>query len=426
MYQELILPIHIGNGLLTPECAYFLGAVFSADESFIYNETKYWIAPIRHNFGQDITREILEHQNLLLQIIGRAKGNILTRDELKNKNWFNSSLVARAFTTKQGFAALFESDLNTEIDSIIDTVISAINLSPQEVKQAFMVGAFDGRSALDTNKKTNKIRYLALDCANINTANYLSTLLTEMGIEFNYNTARDRVEGGAPRKAQLRIPGNNIPLFMEKVGIVSPLKFELIRAMQDSNLHEHKNNKILWGLKTLSLLPQIDTVFPLSTEIEKNTQFDLDNCILEDIIDKSEEKESEIQYTGVPKEKTELVTQKGRKTPKRDRSVAINALIIAKHKCEIDQTHATFIRRNSSLPYTEPHHLIPLAYFEMFEVSLDVEENIVSLCSNCHNQMHYGRDVRNLLNQLYSERVELLQKVGIHITFEELCKMYNA
>lgn len=98
----------------------------------------------------------------------------------------------------------------------------------------------------------------------------------------------------------------------------------------------------------------------------------------------------------------------------------------AKHKCEVDSEHPTFIRKNSSQPYTEPHHLIPLGFSDRFDVSLDVEENIVSLCSNCHNQLHYGRDIRNILEYLYNQRKELLEKVGIMITLQDLFEMYNA
>ena len=65
-----------------------------------------------------------------------------------------------------------------------------------------------------------------------------------------------------------------------------------------------------------------------------------------------------------------------------------------------------------------------MAYSDMFTFSLDVEENVVSLCSNCHNQIHYGRDYKDMLKKLYDERIEKLKKVGLYITFEELLEMY--
>ena len=103
----------------------------------------------------------------------------------------------------------------------------------------------------------------------------------------------------------------------------------------------------------------------------------------------------------------------------------MNALEIADFKCEFDSAHRTFIRKRDSMPYTEPHHLIPLEYHDKFDVSLDVEENIVSLCSTCHNQLHYGRDIEIILEPLYNSRHDLLARAGIVITYNELLKMYK-
>ena len=58
-------------------------------------------------------------------------------------------------------------------------------------------------------------------------------------------------------------------------------------------------------------------------------------------------------------------------------------------------------------------------------MSLDREENIVSLCSNCHNEIHYGRDAMVLIEKLYSDRKELLESIGITITLGELLEMYG-
>lgn len=75
---------------------------------------------------------------------------------------------------------------------------------------------------------------------------------------------------------------------------------------------------------------------------------------------------------------------------KRDRTTEFHALQLADFKCEISKEHKSFIRKSTNQNYTEPHHLIPMAYSDKFKVSLDVEANIVSLCSTCHNHIHYG------------------------------------
>jgi len=97
----------------------------------------------------------------------------------------------------------------------------------------------------------------------------------------------------------------------------------------------------------------------------------------------------------------------------------------ANFQCEIDSMHHTFIRKNCDFPYTEAHHLIPLAYQDYFKYSLDIEENIISLCSNCHNEIHYGINAGILIEKLYNERKELLRKKNIEITLDKLLSFYG-
>ena len=110
---------------------------------------------------------------------------------------------------------------------------------------------------------------------------------------------------------------------------------------------------------------------------------------------------------------------------RRDPFIAANALCNAEYKCEVCPDHETFIRKSNGKTYTEPHHLIPIKYQSRYNVSLDVENNIVSLCSNCHNKLHYGADIRDMLFKLYNNRQELLKKVGIEISFAELEGLYK-
>ena len=166
-----------------------------------------------------------------------------------------------------------------------------------------------------------------------------------------------------------------------------------------------------------SLFPELDTE-SINDEEDQKLIEDLKSATLKDVQDGFE-------YLGERKEKDTPLFVKGRETYPRDRKVALNALSHAYYKCEMDEGHSTFIKRISGKPYTEPHHLVPMSYSYKFEVSLDVEENIVSLCSNCHNEIHYGIDAKRLIERLYYERKEVLKSVGIDISLEELLKMYE-
>lgn len=124
-------------------------------------------------------------------------------------------------------------------------------------------------------------------------------------------------------------------------------------------------------------------------------------------------------------------TKKGRKIYPRKKSVSVNALMRANNQCEHNCKHGSFFRRNTNIKYMEPHHLIPLHYHEEFEWSLDVEANVVSLCSECHNQIHYG-DGRKILKELWKKRSAELaaakidrMKDGTQLDYNVLLELYG-
>jgi hypothetical protein len=60
-----------------------------------------------------------------------------------------------------------------------------------------------------------------------------------------------------------------------------------------------------------------------------------------------------------------------------------------------------------------------------YNYNLDVQANIVSLCSNCHNQLHYGQSPESLLIKLYEARKDGLKASGIEIDLDQLIKLYK-
>ncbi len=131
------------------------------------------------------------------------------------------------------------------------------------------------------------------------------------------------------------------------------------------------------------------------------------------------------KYDTQPKLASDPIFVKGTLVYKRDKQVAVNALNHANYKCEFDANHYCFLKKDGLTPYTEAHHLIPLAYQNEFSNSLDVEQNVISLCSNCHRKIHYGHNARILISKLYTERKDLLKEKGIDISEEELLKFYG-
>lgn len=157
--------------------------------------------------------------------------------------------------------------------------------------------------------------------------------------------------------------------------------------------------------------------------VKQNGQ--LDDMLKTIITDMTIDSSKRYSYSEVLKPKPELAENKLNKVYKRNKKVAINALGIAGFSCEIDRKHKTFKRKKDGVPYTEPHHLIPMAYQDEFDYSIDIEENIVSLCSHCHNEIHYGENARNLIEKLYHERKNLLEKKSIYISLTKLLSYYG-
>ena len=109
----------------------------------------------------------------------------------------------------------------------------------------------------------------------------------------------------------------------------------------------------------------------------------------------------------------------------RDPQKRVNALKRAKFTCEFNPEHESFISRSTNMRYVETHHLIPLEYWKFFEKSLDVEANIVCLCSNCHNEIHYGKYAVRLIKPLFENRKKELIASEIDIDIHDLIDMYD-
>ncbi|KGA39158.1 hypothetical protein KU75_24260 [Pectobacterium odoriferum] len=111
----------------------------------------------------------------------------------------------------------------------------------------------------------------------------------------------------------------------------------------------------------------------------------------------------------------------------RDIKVASSAIKKAKFLCEYDYSHKHFKSKISNNNYVEAHHFIPLSLQGKFEYSLDIVENVISLCPICHKILHHGTidNKRPIIEKIFNERVNLLKNRGIEITLAELMKFYS-
>lgn len=128
-----------------------------------------------------------------------------------------------------------------------------------------------------------------------------------------------------------------------------------------------------------------------------------------------------------PKQKSVKYTSTISSSPSRDGFTSKRALAVASYLCEIDKEHEYFKSKASQENYVEAHHLIPIQATDDFDLSIDVEANIVSLCPNCHRKLHLAEfsEVKPLLEKLYSKRKNDLEACEIGLTFEHLISYYR-
>lgn len=217
----------------------------------------------------------------------------------------------------------------------------------------------------------------------------------------------------SPKRAIYQITDEGKILLEEKIEITDEL---LVARYPAFALFKNRKNK---GNKHNYILEKPDETV---IEAERLADEELIDLIQEDF-DKIQPDRQIITFG--PREKATPIILHGRRTFPRNRTIAINALSLAKFLCEVNPEHPTFIRRTTKLQYTEPHHLIPMAYQDQFDMSLDVEENIVSLCCTCHKEIHYGEYSNLIVEKLFKKRKESLKSAGIDVDLEQLLNLYK-
>jgi 5-methylcytosine-specific restriction protein A len=106
--------------------------------------------------------------------------------------------------------------------------------------------------------------------------------------------------------------------------------------------------------------------------------------------------------------------------------VSAQAIQDADFLCEIDNNHWTFTSRAKKQRYVEAHHLVPMCQQHKFLVSLDVVENIVSLCATCHRLLHFGieKEKKEILISLFERRRKNLLGKNIEVERKDFLQFY--
>jgi 5-methylcytosine-specific restriction protein A len=114
------------------------------------------------------------------------------------------------------------------------------------------------------------------------------------------------------------------------------------------------------------------------------------------------------------------------------RSPAVAGRVVSKSKglCALATPaapHKSFLCGRRKVNYVEGHHLIPFSQQIAFAHTIDVDENVVPLCPNCHKLLHHGKmsERVKLLNSLLTPRAAGLAARQIPINITQLTAMYG-
>ena len=128
-----------------------------------------------------------------------------------------------------------------------------------------------------------------------------------------------------------------------------------------------------------------DKLFPTANETIKESQAEykeaFENKVNESFDDSSKNRKRRLDSRSTKPKVVYRLVQDYRRDP----DVVAEALYRAKGFCEKCKEKAPFIKRSNGEPYLEVHHIRPLS-----QGGLDSLENVISLCPNCHREIHFG------------------------------------
>lgn len=105
------------------------------------------------------------------------------------------------------------------------------------------------------------------------------------------------------------------------------------------------------------------------------------------------------------------------------------AKLNANYQCALEKCEMCkyFTAKESNHNYLEIHHLIPREFANDFDSPIEILDNYVALCPNCHRKIHLAVDKERLhmINTLYMDRKDKLSEHGLNIELKELYRYYK-
>jgi hypothetical protein len=349
------------------------------------------------------------HKDKLKKFLGE-KYKIVLNDSIENKKLDNNERI------QSGVSVVIENDFfipdgvdhKTYIYGLIEKWLID---SDEKNKKTFLVGAMDARGSLDFTGK-----YISLDIIEEDpmiVKRKISKYNDIIGTVFNYNP-RLVQENSFQKNDQFRLP---LFYYMGNFGLFTPFKIEYY-------ISETKKNKENIKLGYFFLDKQFkDMKIPEKYISERSLR--INNLAI-----KLQEKELCLE------DKRRIVKEWkednfGTETSDEIIFSSQNIKELAKknshYLCENNNNHLTFNSKSNNKNYVEAHHLIPFSKRNKFKVSIDVLDNIICLCPNCHRKIHLAVDEerKEMLLSLFRKKEDCFKRNGIKIDLKEIFNFYK-
>ena len=99
------------------------------------------------------------------------------------------------------------------------------------------------------------------------------------------------------------------------------------------------------------------------------------------------------------------------------------------YKCVLEDCEMCkyFTAKESNQNYLEIHHLIPREFANDFDYPIEIIENYIALCPNCHRKIHLAVDSerKHMINILFNQRKDPLSQHGLDVDRKQLYKYYK-
>lgn len=148
----------------------------------------------------------------------------------------------------------------------------------------------------------------------------------------------------------------------------------------------------------------------------------------EDIVESDDEIDD---FNNKYRQPAKAYDSKGRKRFKTQKKIRDYVLQKAKYFCNCHNSKHSYFESVALHNYVEGHHIIPMnrqeEYYFNYRVNLDVADNIIALCPNCHCQIHLGsrRARLKMLGEIFVRNFSKLHNINDKISLSLLASYYN-